>query len=165
MGDYEHYEFHLANKTLSKMTLHGDHLATGGQEIASVVITDAADLKEAAKACMVDRSGNSIQLAEPHYDPNRMTLTIRAEKDEGINAAQLQGIHITDPTDPYDLCNLHSAGWHVNETGYKLEMLNGSQASVPLVSDKYPGVTLTLDLAMGDTAQGTDVPQPKMINI
>ena len=44
MGDYEYYEFHLANKTLSKMTIHGDHLATGSQGIASVVITNAEDL-------------------------------------------------------------------------------------------------------------------------
>ena len=89
-GDYEYYEFRLVNKTLQKVTLNRAKLSTGTQGIASVIITNAADLSKAAKACMITRSGIASEpLSDPEYNSETQTLTIRALKNEDINAVQL----------------------------------------------------------------------------
>lgn len=74
-------------------------------------------------------------------------------------------IHVEDPEDPYSLCDVASAGWHVDNTTWDPSALNASQASVPLVSAKYPGLNLSMSLQMGNAALLGQKEHHPMINI
>lgn len=100
--DYEYYEFKLVNKTLQKLTLNTDYIATGRQTLASIVIADAEDLKDTQnmQACMIDRSGfKSVDLANPIWDNTTKSLTLRNTVGDNINIYQMQAIVLRDPND------------------------------------------------------------------
>ena len=131
--DYEWYDFKLVNKTLQKLTLNTDRIATGRQTLASIVIADAEDLKDTQnmQACMIDRSGfKSVDIANPVYDNKTKSLTLRNTVGDNINIYQMQAIILRDPNDKYSLCDVSSAGWHVAPESYNTSSLNGEYAEI-----------------------------------
>ena len=100
--DYEYYEFKMVNKTLQKLTLNTDYISTGRQNLSSIVIADAEDLKDTQnrQACMIDRSEfKSVDLTNPVYDENTKTLTIRITSGDPIDIYQMQAIILRDPNE------------------------------------------------------------------
>jgi hypothetical protein len=121
---YEYYEFKLAGKTLQKNTINTDHLATGSQGLSTIVIANAEDLQNStAGACYVDNSFGITMMSEPEYDNATKTLTIQAMQGT-INMYQMQSIHFYAESDPYSLCNIYSAGWHIDTKSYNTTDLN-----------------------------------------
>jgi hypothetical protein len=150
--DYEYYEFKLVNKTLQKLTLNTDYISTGRQTLASIVIADAEDLKETEnmQACIIDRSGfKSVDLANPIWDNATKSLTIRTTVGDPINLYQMQAIILRDPNDKYSLCDVTSAGWHVDPEAYNATQLNTDYAEVRLISDNYPELNMTMTMSLG----------------
>jgi hypothetical protein len=145
----------LVNKTLQKLTLNTDYIASGRQNIASVVIADAENLKDTQNmsACLITRSGIiSTDLPNPVYDETNKTLTIKVqeiEKTDPINIYQMQAIVLRDPNEPYSLCDVKSSGWHVDTKTYDPAVLEDSKAEINLVSDKYPELNMTMKLTLG----------------
>lgn len=142
----------MVNKTLQKLTLNTDYIATGRQNLASIVIADAENLKESAhmKACLISRSEfKSVNLANPIWDEDAKTLTITSEGGEPINIYQMQAIVLRDQYESYSLCDMKSAGWHVDPTTYDPAQLETENALITLVSDKYPELNMSLSLKLG----------------
>ena len=75
----------MVNKTLQKLTLNTDFISTGRQELASIVIADAENLKDTVNmpACLISRSGiKSTTLTNPIYDEATNSLTIMTAGSE-----------------------------------------------------------------------------------
>ena len=61
----------------------------------------------------------------------------------------MQAIVLQDPSDPYTLCDVNSAGWHVDTMTYDPKQLQSNRADINLVSNKYPDLNMTMSLALG----------------
>lgn len=102
---YEYYTFKLVNKTLQKLTLNTDFIASGRQNLASIVITDAENLKDTQNmaACIITRSGiKATDLPNPVYSDENKTLTIKVQEIaevDPINIYQMQAIVLRDPNE------------------------------------------------------------------
>lgn len=157
-GTYEYYEFKMVDRSIQKLTLNTDNVATGMQGIASFIITNAEDLKDTEKACYISSSGRKVvDMAEPRYDATAKTLTLKA-KDGTIDAFQMQSVQFSGPNDRYSLCDVYSAGWHVDNDTYHEEGLQNNSFSFDLVSDKIKDKKMYVLLYMGNSPY--DVPEP-----
>ena len=147
---YEHYQFKIVKNTIQKLVLNTDYEATGRQNLESVVIGNAEDLADAESACMLSNTGiKSTPLAKPVYDMNTKTLTIMAENGGEISLYDMQSIIVRSPKDPYTLCDLQSAGWHIDTATYNAADLERDNAWINVVSDKYPDLNMTIKLTLG----------------
>jgi len=99
---------------------------------------------------MIDRSGfKSVDLTNPIWDDTTKSLTIRVDGEDPINIYQMQAIILRDPSDQYSLCDVGSAGWHIDPESYDPALLNTESAEIRLVSNNYPELNMTLQLKLG----------------
>lgn len=61
----------------------------------------------------------------------------------------MHSIVLRDPNDPYSLCDINSAGWHVDAASFDPQQLSEVSADINLISNKYPGINMTLSLRLG----------------
>lgn len=136
--------------TIQKLVLNTDYEETGRQNLESIVIGNAEDLADAESACFIGKSGiSSTPLAKPVYDMNTKSLTIMALEDSEISLFDMQSIVVKTPNDPYTLCDMKSAGWHIDASQFNAADLEKSNAWINIASDKYPDLNMTLQLTLG----------------
>ena len=61
----------------------------------------------------------------------------------------MQAIVLRDASDPYNLCDVKSAGWKVDTLTYDPKQLQTNTAEINLISDRYPELNMTMKLKLG----------------
>jgi alpha-glucosidase (family GH31 glycosyl hydrolase) len=107
---YEYYKFNLGNKSLKKIVAN-DNRQNSNKKLQSVLITDAADLKNTDFACMTDENDLSITQLDIAYNSDLRILNI--SHATGIPLFNMKDIHFGKTGSDLNLCDLESHFYHL----------------------------------------------------